>query len=85
MTREEMREKVKELIASGCGCDRMCIHTKDYCGCQNDADAAIALARNEALEEAAKVAEHSMATSYAWNDACHEIAAAIRALKEDKP
>ena len=87
----DLRERIKELIASGCGCDRMCIHTKDDCGCQNDADAAIALVRAEVLEEAAKVAEGMPINGHgnlavepyaAAKQVSDEIAAAIRALEE---
>jgi hypothetical protein len=47
-------------------------------------DLVVALVRAEVLDEAARVAEKSWSGNYSWNDACHEIATAIRALK-DKP
>lgn len=89
MTREELKEKIKELITSGCGCDRYCQKHPEDCGCARDADTAIALV----LEEAAKVADdeagHCEETgsppsdfgNAGRNDAAKTIAAAIRALK----
>lgn len=50
--REALRERVKELIAKGSGCDRYCQKNPDDCGCAREADAAIDLA----FEEAAKIA-----------------------------
>lgn len=76
MTREEMREKVKEFIARGCGCVRYCKKNPEDCGCARDADAAIAIIRDETLEEAAREMD-------AWGDIYGDNAArAIRALKE---
>lgn len=83
MTREEMREKVKELIAQGCGCHRYCQKNPNDCGCARDADAALAIIRPETLEDAAKVAD---AHRLPFGDPVvpYKIGAAIRALK-DKP
>lgn len=71
---DELRGKIKELIAQGCGCDRYCKKHPEDCGCAKDADAAIALIRAEVLEEAAKVAEKTFGEGY-------HVAAVIRAMK----
>lgn len=77
MTRDEPREKVAMMF---CGGNEACE------ACRQDADAAIALVRAETLEEAAMVAEKSASGGYSWNDACHAVAAAIRAMgKADAP
>lgn len=48
MTDTEMLEQAKEIIASGCGCDRNCesLPAADfYCGCQDEAEKIIRLVR----------------------------------------
>jgi hypothetical protein len=79
MTPADLRERVKETIANGCGCDRYCERPfGDVCGCKTDADAAIALV----LEEAAKVAKAYEHPNMALYNHQTGIAADIRALKE---
>ena len=39
----QLREAIAEIIASGCGCDRMCNNDPNDCGCRSDADKIIAL------------------------------------------
>jgi len=48
MTNGEMIEQAKEIVATGCGCDRQCeqfVGPDVYCGCRKDAEAVIALVR----------------------------------------
>jgi hypothetical protein len=73
--REALREKVKEIIAIGCGCDRSCGDRMSVldCSCLNDADAAI----DVVLEEAARVADAEASIE----GIAQRIAAAIRAMK----
>lgn len=45
---DELIEKVREVIANGCGCHRECEDDPDlegYCGCRNDAAQCVALAK----------------------------------------
>ncbi len=53
--RAALVEKVTELIANGCNCDRACGGNILDCGCKCDATAAIDLIRADVLEEAAAV------------------------------
>jgi hypothetical protein len=83
MTPSDLRERVKETIANGCGCDRYCERPfGDVCVCKTDADAAIALV----LEEAAKAVNEIKVKDpmddgdYGHNGALEEAVAAIRAL-----
>lgn len=85
---DELREKIKELIAQGCGCDRYCKKNPEDCGCARDADAAIALARDDALEEAAKTVDalesppgNTHSYGMYWEDGAGAAADAIRAMK----
>ena len=76
MTREEMRERVAEIIRKGA----IYPQTSDEL-----ADAAIAIIRGETLEEAAKVADFSPTVDYEIHFiSARKIAIAIRALKEGK-
>lgn len=78
MTTSDLRERVKETIANGCGCDRYCERPfGDVCVCKTDADAAIALV----LEEAAKVAKAYKHPNMALYNHQTGIAAEILALK----
>jgi hypothetical protein len=76
--RAALLEKVTELIANGCNCDRACGGNILDCGCKCDATAAIDLIRAETLEEAEAICRDKQR---AGKDA-QSCAAAIRALKE---
>ena len=90
---DELREKVAALLNANCfeGCEpgadevRACVYPP--CRCRTVADAAIALARDATLEEAAKVAAGEPAefgninVQAGYNLGRMDAAAAIRALK----
>ena len=52
MTREELIEKAKNVIAVGCGCDRWCNGVgQDYCGCREDAELIVSMVLNAAADQ----------------------------------
>ena len=51
----ELRQKVRNNVAARAGCQTPCRMSVLDCACLNTTDAAIALIRNETLEEAAVV------------------------------
>ena len=50
ITDEETLEAVKEIIAVGCACDRLCMNPMfepdGYCGCKNEAQQIITLIKS---------------------------------------
>jgi hypothetical protein len=80
--RAEMREKVREIIADGCSCDRFCRNENPimHCGCLNDADAAIAAA----LEQAAQHFEAFADDLFTGKRVVYEIRALITPGKEER-
>lgn len=78
-----LRERVAEAIHDGLGGNGWAYANYGGDELVTEADklakaasAAIAIV----LEEAARCADNAMSSNYSWNDACVEIAAAIRAL-----
>ena len=84
----ELRQKVRDNVAARAGCKTPCRRSVLDCACLNTTDAAIALIRNETLEEAAKAAESVQTVEIDGYDfqvdgpSQYTIVDAIRALKD---
>jgi hypothetical protein len=44
MTDTDLIEQAKEIIATGCSCDRLC-EREDFCGCKDEAEQIVRLVR----------------------------------------